>query len=203
MVSASQIMSIAAFHQDRYFQSFPSFGSERMGVPVKAYVRFDDKEIKLRVPVIEPDVLIVQDETLIHASDVFSGLRSDGWVLISTRRSLVELGINLHVDVHIQAFRLAETVSIPVMVKPDGFILSHAYERVELPEQDSVDGCPPPFEPLQQLDPERPVSIGAMVGPAALRGRACRPSLWPTRFPLSLQPRSTPCTISSPGCRRR
>ncbi len=70
-------------------------------------------------------------------------------------------------DLHIQAFRLAEQLSIPVMVCMDGFILTHAFERVELPTQEQVDAFLPPFEPRQVLDPAEPVSIGAMVGPEA------------------------------------
>ncbi len=93
MVSASQMMSVAAFHQGRHSQSFPSFGSERMGAPVVAFVRIDDKEIELREPVLDPDLLIVQDPTLFHAIDVFSGLRTDGYVLVNSSKSVEELGI--------------------------------------------------------------------------------------------------------------
>src|SRR6187431_59365 len=71
------------------------------------------------------------------------------------------------VDLHIQAFRLAEELSMPVMVCVDGFILTHAYERVDMPEQADVDAFLPPYEPRQVLDPADPVSIGAMVGPEA------------------------------------
>jgi len=71
------------------------------------------------------------------------------------------------VDLHIQAFRLAEELSLPVMVCMDGFILTHAYERVDIPEQAQVDAYLPPFEPRQILDTQEPVSIGAMVGPEA------------------------------------
>ena len=70
-------------------------------------------------------------------------------------------------DLHIQAFRLAEELSVPVMVCMDGFILTHATERVDMPEQDQVDSFLPPFEPRQVLDPDDPISIGAMVGPEA------------------------------------
>ena len=70
-------------------------------------------------------------------------------------------------DLHIQAFRLAEELSMPVMVCMDGFILTHAVERVDLPEQPEVDAFLPPYEPRQVLDPDDPVSIGAMVGPEA------------------------------------
>lgn len=71
------------------------------------------------------------------------------------------------VDLHIQAFRLAEQISMPVMICVDGFILTHAYERVDIPTQTQVDEFLPPYEPRQVLDPSDPVSIGAMVGPEA------------------------------------
>ncbi len=71
------------------------------------------------------------------------------------------------VDVHIQAFKLAEELSLPVMVCMDGFILTHAYEQVDIPSQEQVDGFLPPFQPRQVLDPAAPLSIGAMVGPEA------------------------------------
>jgi len=71
------------------------------------------------------------------------------------------------VDLHIQAFRLAEELSMPIMVCMDGFILTHAFERVDMPAQQQVDAYLPPFEPRQVLDPAEPVSIGAMVGPEA------------------------------------
>ncbi len=70
-------------------------------------------------------------------------------------------------DLHIQAYRIAEQVSLPVMVCMDGFILTHAHERLELPGAGQVDAFLPPFEPRQILDPADPVSIGAMVGPEA------------------------------------
>jgi len=70
-------------------------------------------------------------------------------------------------DLHIQAFRIAEELSVPVMVCMDGFILTHAVERVDVPEQEQVDAFLPPFVPRQVLDPDAPVSIGAMVGPEA------------------------------------
>ena len=69
------------------------------------------------------------------------------------------------VDLHIQAFRIAEEMSIPVMVCMDGFILTHAYEQVDIPTREEVKTFLPPFTPRQHLDPADPVSIGAMVGP--------------------------------------
>lgn len=93
VVSAAEMLSIAAFEEHRHSQAVPSFGSERMGAPVVAYVRIDDKEIELREPVLDPDLLIVQDPTLFSAIDVFAGLRDDGYVLINSTKSLAELGI--------------------------------------------------------------------------------------------------------------
>lgn len=71
------------------------------------------------------------------------------------------------VDMHPQAFRLAEQLSIPVMVCVDGFVLTHAVDRIDVPDQEQVDSFLPPFEPRQMLDPDRPLTIGAMVGPEA------------------------------------
>ena len=68
---------------------------------------------------------------------------------------------------HIQAFKLAEELSLPVMVCMDGFILTHSYTRVDIPSQEQVDSFLPPFEPRQVLDPASPLSMGAMVGPEA------------------------------------
>lgn len=70
-------------------------------------------------------------------------------------------------DLHVQAFRIAEELSLPVMVCMDGFILTHASEQVDIPEQSQVDAYLPPYSPRQVLDPDEPVSIGAMVGPEA------------------------------------
>lgn len=93
VVTAAEMLSVAAFVQGRHAQAFPSFGSERTGAPVVAFCRIDERDIRLREPILEPDVLIVQDPTLLHQVDVFQGLRPDGYVLINTRRSFDELGL--------------------------------------------------------------------------------------------------------------
>jgi pyruvate ferredoxin oxidoreductase alpha subunit len=87
--------------------------------------------------------------------------RDCGWIQLFAENNQEAL------DLHIQAFRLGEELSLPVMVCMDGFILTHAYERVDMPAQGQVDAYLPPFEPRQVLDPAEPVSIGAMVGPEA------------------------------------
>ena len=93
VVTAAEMLSIAAFREGRHAQAFPSFGSERTGAPVVAFCRIDDREIRLREPVLEPDALIIQDPTLLHQVDVFGGLARDGYVLINTSRSLEALGV--------------------------------------------------------------------------------------------------------------
>ncbi len=87
--------------------------------------------------------------------------RDCGWIQLFAENNTEAL------DLHIQAFRLGEELSLPVMVCMDGFILTHAYERVNLPTRAQVDAYLPPYEPRQVLDPREPVSIGAMVGPDA------------------------------------
>ncbi len=70
-------------------------------------------------------------------------------------------------DMHIQAFKIAEQRSTPAMVCMDGFVLTHAVERIDVPTQEQVDKFLPPFKPRQKLDVENPLSIGALVGPEA------------------------------------
>ena len=93
VVTAAEMLSIAAFEEGRHAQAFPSFGSERTGAPVVAFCRIDDKEIRLREPVMEPDALIIQDPTLLHQADIFAGLKRSGYILINTNRSFDELGL--------------------------------------------------------------------------------------------------------------
>lgn len=88
MVTAAELLSVAAFLEGKHAQAFPSFGSERTGSPVVSFCRIDDKEIRLREPIMEPDGLIVQDPTLFKATDVFQGLNADGYLLINTTKGL-------------------------------------------------------------------------------------------------------------------
>ena len=93
-------------------------------------------------------------------SDVMSQ-RDCGWIQLFAESNQEA------VDLHVQAFALAEELSLPVMVCMDGFVLTHAVEPVDLPTQAQVDAFLPAFEPRQVLDPDDPVTIGAMVGPEA------------------------------------
>ena len=355
VVTAAEMLALAGFMEGHKAQAFPSFGSERTGAPVVAFARLSSVEIRLREPIQEPDVVLIQDRTLLESVPVFSGLQPEGYVLINSSRSPEELGLedlikqlpkghvmsvpatnyaleslgrplpgagmlagfaaitgsmklesvqkayavkfagriaeanaeiarlayeavlsqkdiveNLGLlcrkgvlqdceyinvesefaamsvaigasvaggraytatasqgllymaeavynasglglpvvmtvanraigapiniwndhsdsmsqrdcgwiqlfaetnqeacDLHIQAFRIAEELSIPVMVCMDGFVLTHAFEAMDIPDQADVDVFLPPYSPRQVLDPDHPYSIGAMVGPEA------------------------------------
>ena len=94
MVTAAEILSVAAFGDGRFAQAFPSFGSERTGAPVVAFCRIDATRIRTREPIVAPDALIVQDATLVHQVDLFSGLRPGGYLLINSARSFDDLGLS-------------------------------------------------------------------------------------------------------------
>jgi len=93
VVTAAELLSVAAFLDGEHAQAFPSFGSERTGAPVVAFCRIDDREIRVREPIVAPDALIIQDPTLLQQVDVFGGLRPDGRVLLNSTRTAAELGL--------------------------------------------------------------------------------------------------------------
>jgi pyruvate ferredoxin oxidoreductase gamma subunit len=92
-VTGAEMLSIAAFLEGKHAQAFPSFGSERTGAPVVAFCRIADREIRLREPIMQPDGLIIQDPTLLHQVDVFSGLAPNGYVLINSKKGFGDLGL--------------------------------------------------------------------------------------------------------------
>lgn len=93
VVTAAELLSEAAFAEGHHAQAFPSFGSERTGAPVVAFCRIADIAIRVREPVMAPDALIIQDETLLVQVDVLSGLLPTGYVLINTTRTFAEMGL--------------------------------------------------------------------------------------------------------------
>ena len=94
VVTAAEMLSVAAFLEGKHAQAFPSFGSERTGAPVVAFCRIADKEIRLREPIQTPDALIVQDPTLFRALDVTEGLKGDGYLIVNTARTLSEIHLD-------------------------------------------------------------------------------------------------------------
>ena len=93
VVTAAELLSVAAFDEGRHAQAFPTFGSERTGAPVVAFCRIDERPIRSREPIAEPDALFGQDPTLLHQIDLFAGLTDSGLVLLNSTRSLDELGL--------------------------------------------------------------------------------------------------------------
>jgi pyruvate ferredoxin oxidoreductase gamma subunit len=103
------MLSIAAFEEGKHAQAFPTFGSERAGAPVTSFCRIDDSPIRAREPISEPDGLIVQDPTLLHQVDLFSGLSEEGYILINSSRSFDELGLDEFAD----RFRPERIMTVP------------------------------------------------------------------------------------------
>lgn len=91
VVTAAELLSVAAFLQGKHSQAFPTFGSERMGAPVTAFCRISEQLIRSREPVATPDALIIQDPTLLQHVPVFEGIREAGYVLVNSTRSFEEL----------------------------------------------------------------------------------------------------------------
>jgi len=109
VVTAAEMLSIAAFENLDHALAFPTFGSERTGAPVTSYCRIDTHPIRVREPVTEPDALIIQDPTLLHQVKVFSGLHEGGDVLINTSQDVEELGLGTFAEV----FEPGRLITIP------------------------------------------------------------------------------------------
>jgi len=109
VVTAAELLSVAAFLEQCHAQAFPSFGSERMGAPVVSFCRIDDKEIRLREPILEPDALIVQDPTLFKAIDVCQGLKPTGYLLVNSHRSLTDI----HLDAIAKQLPAGHVLTVP------------------------------------------------------------------------------------------
>ena len=86
VVTAAELLSVAAFDGGAHAQAFPSFGSERTGAPVVSFCRIDDRPIRTREPIIEPDALVVQDPTLLGLAEVRAGVGADALVLVNSSR---------------------------------------------------------------------------------------------------------------------
>ena len=109
VVTAADLLALAAFEEGRYAQSFPSFGSERTGAPVVAYCRLNDRDIRTREPVVAPDCVMVIDPTLVHQVDLFSGLSPDSYVLVNSTQTLDQLGLGSLWD----EFERAHVLTVP------------------------------------------------------------------------------------------
>ena len=109
VVTAAELLSVAAFAEGKEALAFPTFGSERTGAPVTAFCRIADRPIRSHEPIVEPDALIVQDTTLLHQVDLFGGAGPEAYVLINTGRGLDELGLG---DFAASRFRPERVVTV-------------------------------------------------------------------------------------------
>ncbi|MCI7550943.1 MAG: 2-oxoacid:acceptor oxidoreductase family protein [Actinomycetaceae bacterium] len=146
VVTAADLVANAAFAEGRYAQAFPSFGSERTGAPVVSYCRVRDTEIRTREPVSEPDLVIVQDPTLLPVLDVFAGLKSDGYALINSAKSPEELGLS-DVVARLQPGRFISVPAADIARKhtgrtvPNAVLLGAAAALTGLYKMESVDAA--------------------------------------------------------------
>ncbi|WP_297550146.1 pyruvate/ketoisovalerate ferredoxin oxidoreductase subunit gamma [Thermococcus sp.] len=90
-VTAANILASAAFKQGKYVQAFPFFGVERRGAPVTAFTRIDDKPIRIKTQIYEPDIVVVLDPSLLDTVDVTAGLKDNGTVIVNTEKSKEEV----------------------------------------------------------------------------------------------------------------
>lgn len=109
VVTAAELLSVAAFDEGRYAQAFPTFGSERTGAPVMAFCRISDQPIRAHEPITTPDALVVQDPTLLHLPSVREGLSADTFLLVNTSRPAQDLGL----DLLLPGLDTAHTVTVP------------------------------------------------------------------------------------------
>jgi pyruvate ferredoxin oxidoreductase gamma subunit len=119
VVTAAELLSVAAFIERRHAQAFPTFGSERTGAPVVAFCRISDAPIRTREPVGQPDVVIIQDVTLLHQVDVFGGLRPTGYVLLNSAGSVADLAVD-DVAQHLPAGHVAVLPATELAMKHVG-----------------------------------------------------------------------------------
>ena len=109
VVTASELVAIAAFMDGQEAQAFPSFGVERTGAPVEAFVRIDDNFIRTREQIYHPDILIIQDATLLDSVNILHGCDKNTIIIINTKKKAEDLGIKLPVkNIHtVDATRIA------------------------------------------------------------------------------------------------
>lgn len=117
IVTSGELIGFAAFSDGKYSQAMPAFGSERTGSPVVTYVRINGKPIRVRTPIYNPDYIIVQDATLLDTVPVLDGLKPGGLVIVNTKKTPDELGLNVNSQVKtVPATDLAiETLGMPIV----------------------------------------------------------------------------------------
>ncbi len=116
-VTAAELIAVAAFEDGKWSQAFPYFGTERRGAPVTAFARISEQQIRIRSQIYQPDYVIVQDPSLIHAVEVAGGLKENGLLIINSDKKPSELKINTKARVKtLDATKLAlEVIGLPIV----------------------------------------------------------------------------------------
>ncbi|MBU2559487.1 pyruvate ferredoxin oxidoreductase subunit gamma [archaeon] len=116
-VTAADILATSAFYDGKFCQAFPFFGVERRGAPVMAFARIDDKFIRQRCQIYEPDYIVVQDATLLDVLDVAQGLKSNGKAIINTEKEKSKLNLKTDAEVHtVNATKIAlDVLGVPIV----------------------------------------------------------------------------------------
>jgi len=115
-VTAAEVLAMAAFKDGKYSQAFPIFGVERRGAPIQAFCRIDERLIRLRCQIYEPNIVVIQDATLISDVDVTAGLKEEGIVLINSARAPEKFKLGGAIVKTVDATRLAlETLGRPIV----------------------------------------------------------------------------------------
>lgn len=149
-VTSAELVALAAIEEGKYAQAFPSFGPERRGAPVQAFIRVDSAQIKCRYDVRDPDVVVVLDPSLVEVANVTAGLKDDGIIIINTRKSFEqvrqEYGITARIATvdataiarEILGLPITNTTMVGALVKVTGIVdieslvgpLEHRFGRI-------------------------------------------------------------------------
>ena len=117
-VTSAELVALAAIAEGKYAQAFPSFGPERRGAPVLAFIRTSDQPIRVRSGILQPDVVVVLDEALITVGNALSGLKKDGTIIINTQKSIQDIKKEYNIATKVavvNATRIArETLGLPI-----------------------------------------------------------------------------------------
>jgi len=126
-ITTAAILGEALFYEGKYAYAFPHFGAARMGAAMNAFLRFDEKPIRLRSKVYEPDYIIVIDPTLIESENVFSGLKAQAKAILAVRENTSQ-----YKGEDFQVYRVpAEKIALEVIGKPfANTVLLGAFSKV-------------------------------------------------------------------------
>ncbi len=117
-VTSAELLAQAAISEDKFAQAFPSFGPERRGAPVLAFVRISNKQLRIRAGIVEPDVVVVLDPGLLRIVDVASGLKDGGILVFNTKKSVAEIKSEFNIKCRlatVNATKIArELLGVPI-----------------------------------------------------------------------------------------